>query len=241
MALIQWARENGLEDVAVVYSDTRWAADHWEERVEQMEQWVRSIGYSPHRTESIGLEELVKKRKGWPRNGMQFCTLELKIRPAMEWLDKNDPEKRATCLVGVRREESIARKNFPEKLDESPNHGGRPLWAPLATATTEQRDALLLRAGVEPLPHRSMECFPCINSNRKDLRTLSEDEKRIAEVERIESELGLSSKGKPRVMFRPAKFMGATGIREVVRWAKSDRGKYNQDKEFDCEGGFCES
>ena len=241
VALIQWAYEHNLPDVAVVYSDTGWAADHWEERVKQLEDWVTTLGYSPHRTQSEGLEELVKRKKGWPRNGMQFCTLELKIRPAMKWLEDNDPDKKATCLVGVRREESQARKNFPEVTEESPNHGGRKLMAPLVSYTTEQRDELLARAKVEPLPHRSMECFPCINSNRADLRLLAKDEARIAQVERIETEMGNTSKGKPRVMFRPAKVMGATGIREVIKWAESERGKYNPDKEFDCEGGFCET
>lgn len=242
IALIQWAKEQNLSNVAVVYSDTGWAADHWEDRVKEKEQWVSSLGFTPYRTDSIGLEALVKQRKGWPRNGMQFCTLELKIRPALQWLDDNDPEKKATVLVGVRREESVARRNFPEVTESSPNHGGRRLLAPLANFTTADRDALLLRAGVEPLPHRSMECFPCINSNRADLRLLAKDEAKVAEVERIETEMGLTSKGKPRVMFRPAKFMGATGIREVIKWAESDRGKYNKDeKEFDCEGGFCET
>src|SRR5574340_96106 len=127
VALIQWAKENNLEDVHVVYSDTGWAADWWGERLERLEAWVKTLGFLPHRTESMGMEELVKKRKGWPRNGMQFCTLELKIRPAMEWLDKNDPEKTALCLVGVRREESRSRATFPEYTESSPNHGGRPL------------------------------------------------------------------------------------------------------------------
>lgn len=242
VALIQWAKENNLSNVAVVYSDTGWAADNWSERVDEMEAWVKHLGFSPYRTSSIGLEELVKQRKGWPRNGMQFCTVELKIKPALKWLDENDPDKKATVLVGVRREESYSRRNFPETLEDSPNHGGRKLWAPLVDTTTIERNELLDRAKVTPLPHRSMECFPCINSNRSDLRLLAKDEKRITDVARVEKELGYTSKGKPRVIFRPAKFMGATGIREVIKWAESERGGYKKDeKEFDCEGGFCET
>ena len=52
-------------------------------------------------------------------------------------------------------------------------------------------------------------------------------EDRIEVIEGIEQRLGLSSKGKPRVMFRPAKKMGATGIREIIRWAQSEPGKYD--------------
>lgn len=235
VALIQWACEQRLGDVIVLYSDTGWAADEWTARIETMEAWVRSLGFRPMRTTSMGLEQLVKVKKGWPRQGMQFCTLELKIRPALEFLDRIDPFGVVTCYVGVRREESRNRALFPLKVEISPNHGGRQVLAPLATLTAEQRDGLLARAGVEPLPHRSRECFPCINENRTGLREIPED--RVATVERIEKELGFTSKGKPRTMFRPYRHMGAVGIREVKRWAAAERGEF--EPEDDCEDGYC--
>jgi 3'-phosphoadenosine 5'-phosphosulfate sulfotransferase (PAPS reductase)/FAD synthetase len=172
---------------------------------------------------------------------MQFCTVELKIKPALTWLDLNDPECQATCLVGVRRAESVNRRNFPERIESSANHGGRPLWAPLVDLSNEQRDELLARAGYEPLPHRSMECFPCINSNRRDLRVLADDPDRIAKIERIEDEMGTTKKGKPRTMFRPYHYMGATGIRQVVQWAEAERGKFTLDDGTgeECETGYC--
>lgn len=33
---------------------------------------------------------------------------------------------------------------------------------------------------------------------------------------------------KPRVMFRPAKKMGATGIREIMEWSRSEPGKFRK-------------
>lgn len=68
----------------------------------------------------------------------------------------------------------------------------------------------------------------------------------IAKVEGLESELGLTSLGNPRVMFRPAKKMGALGIREIVRWAKSPPGAYDANQgTFDLEeshsGGGCDA
>ena len=241
IALIQWVYENKLEDVTVLYNQTGWTAKFWEERVLNMEDWVRSLGYHPARTTSQGMESLVKQRKGWPRQGMQFCTLWLKIMPAAIWLDENDPGQKALCLVGVRREESAKRANFPRLEKGSENYGGRDVMAPLVDHTEKDRDALLQRAGVEPLPHRSMECFPCVNSNRTDLRELAKDPERIAEIARIEDEMGHTAKGKPRVMFRPYKKMGATGIREVVKWAESERGKYKAEDEEDsgCDTGWC--
>lgn len=241
IALIQWAKESGLENVTTVYSDTGWYADWWQERINIAENWVRSLGFTPARTESIGLENLVKQKKAWPRQGMQFCTLHLKIEPAAKWMETNDPNKKAICLVGVRREESQNRRTFPEFTNDSPNHGGRQLWAPLVNYTTEQRNDLIIRAGYEPLPHRSMECFPCINSNRADLRMLALDTDRISKIAKIEEEMGFTSKGKPRTMFRPYRHMGATGIQQIVKWATSNHGEFELDDGTgaECESGYC--
>jgi hypothetical protein len=158
----------------------------------------------------------------------------------MRWLDENDPQKEAVCMVGVRREESQARRAFPRVTEESPNHGGRELWAPLVSHTTADRDALLARAGFEPLPHRSMECFPCINSNRSDLRLLAEDPARVAQIAALERDMGHTANGKPRTMFRPYRHMGAVGIEEVVRWAVADHGKFApEDESGGCDSGYC--
>ena len=237
IALIEWLREHRASaNVTTVYSDTKWAAPWWQDRVDRAEAWVRSIGFKTARIESEGFAPLAIRKKGFPRNGMQFCTSELKIAPAMRWLDVHDPEKEAVCAVGVRREESRSRSSWPEWVEESDKHGGRSLWAPLVTYTRERRDELVVRAGFDVLPHRSMECFPCINSNRADLRLL--DEARVAEIEALEHSMGVSSEGKPRTLFRPYRHQGAVGVREVLRWAHSDRGGY-EPPGSGCDSGFC--
>ena len=45
IALIQWAHEQGLKDVSVVFVDTGWAADGWLDRVVRLESWVESLGF----------------------------------------------------------------------------------------------------------------------------------------------------------------------------------------------------
>lgn len=240
IALMQWAHEAGLRDVYVLYSDTGWAEPGWHNRVEAAENVARGYGFTPARTQSIGMLNLVKQRKGWPRQGIQFCTTELKIEPAKRWLDENDPDKKAICYVGVRAEESEARTRFPKSVQNSENHGGRALRAPLLHVKEGERDALIRRAGFEPLPHRSEECYPCINANRADLKRV--DEKRVCVIEKAEQELGFTPKGKPRTMFRPYRHMGATGIREIIRWAHSPRGKFDPDDGTgggNCDSGFC--
>lgn len=251
VALVQWCVEQGLTDVTCLYNDTGWSwlaygnQEGWSDRVDRMEAWARSLGFKTARTTSIGMRALVHKRKGWPRQGMQFCTDELKIDPTRKWLAEHDPMGVAVCMNGKRRSESAVRAETPEWIEESDAHGGRRLRQPLFEHDDAARDALVIRAGHEVLPHKSRECM-CVNANADDLQSWPEVV--IATVDEVELELGVSPEtGKPKTMFRPAKKMGATGIREVIRWSKAGRGKYRPlddgqgppSATSGCGAGFC--
>lgn len=217
IALLQWAHEQGLCGVAVVFTDTGWAADGWMERVEQSEGWVRSLGFVPYRTSSIGFRQLARDKKGFPTQRYQWCSFVLKIEPGQRWLADHDPDARAVCLIGVRRSESTDRSDFPEWLVKSANHGDRVMIAPFATFAVEQRDELILRAGYEVLPHRSREC-KCINSKRDDMRRFTDAD--WAEIADAEAEI-------ERNMYRPHRHMGAAGAAEMRKWAASSPGQYS--------------
>ena len=230
-----WAHEWNLEGVVVVYSDTGWATVGWDARVVEKEAWVRALGFIPYRTKSIGFRQLARDKKGFPTQQFQWCSNVLKIEPGRRWLEENDPHKIAICLVGARHDEAKdktgSRATFPEYLVRSENHGGRMMLAPFVDYDSAARDAFLIRAGIEPLPHRSGEC-KCINSNREDMRRFSVDD--IAEIKAAEVEIG-------RNMFRPHRHMGAKGVDEVMRWAHSNRGKFVPELELDrCNSGWCE-
>jgi 3'-phosphoadenosine 5'-phosphosulfate sulfotransferase (PAPS reductase)/FAD synthetase len=225
VALIQWCWEFGLSNIAVLYADTGWAHPAWNERVDKCETWVRTFGFIPFRTSSIGFENVVREKKGFPRQGIQFCTQLLKTEPLSKLQSKLDPEKQATVIIGKRRAESANRANTSEFIFEHPYHNGRAVWHPLFEHSDEERNALLNRAGFDELPHRSDECWPCINANKSDLKRIAtEDPARINQIESLEREMGLTSKGKPRTMFRPYRYRGATGIRAMIRWAETERG-----------------
>lgn len=244
VALLQFALNKGLKNIHVVYQDTGWAAKDWGKRIFKLSNFCFENGVTFHILKSEGMESLVRRKKGFPAGGRmaQFCTAELKIKPAIEWLSKFDPNKEATCLTGVRREESRERSDAPEYIESSDRHGGRELWQPLVRMLEPERNKLIESAGFEVLPHRSKECSPCINANINDLRVLSEFE--IARLEALEIEMGYTSNGKPRVMFRPARHKGAVGIRSVVGWANIPRSRDQIDL-FDlavgtgCSSGFC--
>ena len=81
VAMIQWAIENAVPDLHVVFSDTGWAAPGWMLRVERVHAWAKKQGVKTHIINSIGMTELVRIKKGWPGNGQQFCTAHLKGLP----------------------------------------------------------------------------------------------------------------------------------------------------------------
>lgn len=238
IALIQWAHERGLPGVHVAYSDTGWAAQWWPQRVEQAEAWVRSLGFTPHRIASEGMEALVMRKKAWPRGGggkYQFCTEALKKEPARAWLALNDPQGETTCLTGVRREESENRRDAPEHVLASDDHGGRELWQPLVRHTETMRDELVRKTPMPLLPFRSKECWPCVNVRKQELKLLDDEARNRVHV--IEVRAGVNSKGNYRVMFSPARHGGAVGIDAVIEDAK-----HNSDELFTtagCASGWC--
>lgn len=238
IALIQWAHEAGIKGVHVAYGDTGWAADWWLGRVEIGEQWAQSLGFQTHRITSEGMESLVMRKKAWPRGGggkFQFCTDALKKEPARAWLALHDPALEATCMTGVRREESENRRDAPEWVTASDDHGGRELWQPLVRHTTAMRNELALKSPLPLLPYRSKECYPCVNATKQELRHLDEPTRR--KVFRIEQASGINSKGNARVMFSPARHGGAVGIDAVIEDAKHDM--YELFETTNCAAGWC--
>lgn len=237
IALIQWAHENNLRDCTVVYSDTGWAAPEWPARVKKAERWVRSLGMRTARTGSEGMLALTERKKAWPRGGggkYQFCTAALKQEPALAWLEKNDPDQDAVVLVGIRAEESRNRATHPIRIPDSAEHGGRDAYYPLVHMLEQERNGYIKRTPFEVLPHKSRECYPCVNARQAQIAALPVE--RIAVIHSQEQKLGVNSEGNPRVMFSPKRCGGATGIHEVVLWAKA---KHPDTHTEGCGSGWC--
>jgi 3'-phosphoadenosine 5'-phosphosulfate sulfotransferase (PAPS reductase)/FAD synthetase len=230
VALIQYLYKQNKKNVTVIYNNTGWAREGWEVRIQEVKDYCNKIGFNFSETQSEGFRNMALRKKGFPMcaSKMQFCTSVLKTEPTLEWLRKNDPNKNAVIFIGVRREESVNRKNHPEEIIFHEKYEGRLQRFPLVKHTERDRDFLIDETGLDILLHSSMECFPCVCSNRSDLRLLSKDKKKIEEIAMLEIEMGFTSKNKPRVMFRPYRHMGATGIKQVIEWALSERGKYNK-------------
>lgn len=240
-ALIRWAHDNGADladEVFVVFIDTGWSSGEWPARVAELELWVAALGFTPVRIDpAVKFEELIAHKKGFPNQRYQWCSAILKGLPFLGWIDEQDPEAKAVVMIGKRREESDERANTPEYVEASEYHGGRRLWHPLYLHDEAARDALLLSAGIVPLPHRSQECAPCVNANRADFLILTESE--IARVEALEAKVG-----KP--MFRVKRYKsklypnGAKGIRQVMQWAHKAPIAEDEPQGFSqCSSGYC--
>lgn len=259
---------NGGYDFSVVYNDTGWARHDWPARVKMFADWLFSKGITMHITKSIGMKELVNKKKGWPMpaSAMQFCTGELKEQPTEILLQKIDPDCELVIVTGRRREESQNRANMPLWQYESAKHGGRDVWNPIAMFNEQERNDLITKAGFDVLPHSSMECYPCVCANKSDLAMLVQTPERIDEIESLEIEMGFTKNRKPRTMFRPYRVGGGVGIRQAVEWGAGKYGfkhnsipdryvpkeistaedgatdlAYEDDVEFrrQCDGGYC--
>lgn len=235
VALMQWAHDRHLKHVLVVYNDTGWHHPEWEKRIDEVDILAGQMDFCFVRTKTIGMEQLCEERQITPAFRRQFCTQQLKIAPSLKIMDEHDPDKEATVLIGVRREESARRATFPEHTEESEGHGGRALWAPLVRYSAEQRDSLIKATGLSILPHRSRECFPCIYQRKAGIAEMSEED--ILKVERVEKATGSA-------WFNPNSKLGNDNIRDVVKWAKTNNyRKNNKDQieliDVDCDSGYC--
>ena len=233
IALIRWAKEKAIQDVHVVYCDTGWSHSSWGARINSGEALALAYGFNVHHISGdFDFESMVRMKKGFPSQRYQFCSGILKGLPFLEWCEEHDPTGKAVVVIGKRREESQARKDTNLFIFNSDFHGGRLVYHPLYKHTDGQRNDLILKTGIKVLPHRSMECCPCVNANRADL--LMVEPERLEQIRQIESDID-------HPMFRAKKKMGAYGIREVIYWARSPRGKYAKGQQFlfDLAGDAC--
>ena len=239
IALMQFMLEK-KKDFGCVYNNTGWARGDWEARVKRVSDWCFNHGVPFFQTEPArfenrhakgfdvkpGFEELIAHNGGFPMpaSKMQWCTMHLKEGPTLELLDRIDPDGYITVVTGRRREESQNRRDLAQYQEESSKHGGRDVWNPLYLHDEAMRDVLIKAAGFEPLPHSSMECYPCVCANKSDLQEMSNDplaKPIIKRLKELEVALGHTRNGKPRVMFRPYRVGGGIGIEGAIAWSSS--------------------
>lgn len=233
IAMLQWAHENQLNKmgpVYVVYCDTGWANISWEKRINEGELLAKKYNFTPVKIGSnLKFKELIEFKKGFPNQRYQWCSAHLKGLPFLNWIEDMDPKGNAYILIGKWSGESRERKNIPSFISHSEYHNGRFVWHPLTYLGLQERNRLIKASGFNILPHRSLECSPCVNANAVDFLQLNEND--ILKTEALESKVGKN-------MFRPKRHGGAQGIREVIEWAKTSKGIKKKLNDL-CSHGMC--
>ncbi|ODN43597.1 phosphoadenosine phosphosulfate reductase domain-containing protein [Piscirickettsia litoralis] len=216
IALIQWAYENKLDNLTVVHILTGWQNPQWQARLDQGQALAERLGFRVvHLKAQHDFASLMKERKSFPTTKFQWCAGILKGLPLLEWLDEADFDCEATILVAHRRAASRANQQLPEYIDESEHYGDRRLWHPLYLCSNNDRDALIERSGLEKLPHRALECDPCVNSDDADLLRLDSDPATINRTVQLEQQIH-------QPMFSPQRFANASNLKDVIIWLKQE-------------------
>ncbi len=179
IALIQWAHENGLENVVVVNINTGWSAENWPKRVVAGQALSTSYYFQTKELQApADFAELAIDRGRLPTAKFQWCTTFLKAVPLLSWLDEVDPNGEAIIYLGSRRADSRARYDLPAQITSSDHYNGRQVNHPLYQHNDTAFKTLIARSCLTFLAHQSQECAPCIHSSATDLNNLSDQDKK---------------------------------------------------------------
>jgi 3'-phosphoadenosine 5'-phosphosulfate sulfotransferase (PAPS reductase)/FAD synthetase len=174
----------------------------------------------------------------FPSNKAAFCSEELKRNPIINQVQKPllDAGDDVISWQGVRRDESLRRRELPENECKQVEKNGAELWnyRPILDWTADDCFAMHRKHGINHNPLYEMGmgrvgCMPCINCRKDELLEIS---KRFPEaIEKIrewEIAVRLASKRQAATFF-PApsddnEWSATQTIETVVEWAKTSRG-----------------
>ena len=186
-----YLREQGIEHVRV-FADTGW--EH-PDTLEYIDNYLPSVIGPIHVVaREGGLPALARKKGMFPSRVRRYCTVELKVKPIMAFLEELDPKRRAINAVGIRAEESTARAKMHE-WEHDANGFERWVWRPLITWKLQDVIDIHRRNGVMPNPlyltrSERVGCWPCIFARKSEIKTVAEETPwRIDEIRELEADL----------------------------------------------------
>ena len=173
----------------------------------------------------------------FPSSKAAFCSEELKRNPIINMVQKPllDAGDDVISWQGVRRDESLRRRNLPESELKQTLKNGAELWnyRPILDWTAQDCFDMHRKHGVKHNPLYEMGmgrvgCMPCINCRKDELLEIS---KRFPEViDRIrgwETAVKLASKQGATFFAAPSddsEWSATQTIDTVVEWSKTKRG-----------------
>jgi 3'-phosphoadenosine 5'-phosphosulfate sulfotransferase (PAPS reductase)/FAD synthetase len=179
----------------------------------------------------------------FPSSKAAFCSEELKRNPIINQVQKPllDAGDDVISWQGVRRDESLRRRDLPENECKQVEKNGAELWnyRPILDWTADDCFAMHRKHGIKHNPLYEMGmgrvgCMPCINCRKDELLEIS---KRFPEaIERIrewEAAVRAASKRQGATFFAAANSGDGVTVEEayrianidaVVEWAKTSHG-----------------
>lgn len=268
-AVLLWmVHRSGIpsNQINATFCDTGNEHDWTYEQVEMLSKRVHPIETLKPELDFNGL---VRKKGLFPSNKRRFCTEFLKIRPTQDhilYLQESYDE--VIAVSGVRANESDARSKL-EEWDYSGNLLTKQ-WRPILRWTIKDVVAIHSEYNIPMNPlyaigAERVGCYPCINSRKKEIRTIALNfPERIDNIRALEKEL--CSHGKKTAFFhantvplrfRTVPFKNKAGedtmvasIDDVVKWSmtgKRAKGLYDDEapdlfltEPISCSSGFCE-
>lgn len=210
-ALVLWAREQfGADGFTAVFCDTGHEAPETYAFIEHVNVALLGGRLVTIRSEKYpnGMRDLVAGRKMMPNSSARFCTSELKVLPFIAWMRQQCYDE-ATVYQGIRASESVSRAALP--MRQWSDDFDAWIERPLLTCSIDEVFKMHRECGLKPNPlyqagAERVGCFPCIMTNKSELRRLSltrpEVWDRIAALEAALPE----GRGFFRADFIPARF-----------------------------------
>ena len=192
------------------------------------------------------MAELCIHKGMFPMRTKRFCTSELKMRPAQDYIAAlMDGGTDVVNAVGIRAGESRARSLLTEW--EWSDGWDCEIWRPLIAWSEADVIAVHRRHGLAPNPlylrgYERVGCWPCIFARKDEIRRIADESpERIAEIRALEATVNdgararAAAKGEPLRTVR-AWFMAMGSLRgevgdctpvpidDAVSWARTARG-----------------
>ena len=190
-------------------------------------------------TDPMNFALLAQLKGRFPSRRAQFCTESLKLVPQRRWIAEHMADEEFERYTGVRRDESHARREAPERVWDKyfDCWQNNPLvdWPKLRCFDSVAGEP------INPLYSLGFErvgCAPCVNSGKEDIRRWADRfPAMIDKLRDWELQVGRAF-FPPMIPRHPINW-----VDEVVSWARTDRGgvQFNILKAAGVERPACES
>lgn len=211
-ACLIWAvKKYGAKNVQAVFCDTGWEHEltykHIQDTCKSMD--VELITLKPE----LDFVELAKKKGRFPSTMVRFCTVELKIKPMIDWITSQDES--LIIIQGIRAKESLARSKMVEECSyfkEYFNSEIKGLYAkkkvlewckthdasvlrPIFDWTSQEVIDYILANEQQPcelyrMGSSRVGCYPCIMARHAEAKTILNDGYGFAKLNSAENEVG---------------------------------------------------